>query len=105
MRVVDVKVDGGLTAQNVSPPLPCGSAEACNGQFTAPASHPTAGTATFNGPSNEVEKKVCKKGKAHGKRGHSGRCGKHKKKPHKHKKHKAGKHNKASKNSNRGGAK
>jgi hypothetical protein len=69
--IYDVRTEGGLSSQQVQPPEPCGSAEACKGTSSGPSSTPSPGTQSFQGPGNPKPKppKQCKKGsvRKHGK--------------------------------------
>jgi hypothetical protein len=79
--VYDARAGGGLAAQNQPPPpTPC-EGEACRGGVTPPASVPSAGSASFQGPGNPPAKR-CGKGKV----AKGGKCVK-KHKPRKHHKH------------------
>jgi hypothetical protein len=50
--VYDVRVDGGLASQHQAGVPPCGSAEQCHGQGTAPPEQLGAGTGAVSGPGN-----------------------------------------------------
>jgi hypothetical protein len=62
--VYDARAEGGLAAQEVTPQVPCESAEACHeAAKTAPAFE-SPGSASFKGPGNVKQKKPsCPKGK------------------------------------------
>ncbi len=97
----DVRVDGGLASQQVTPPPPCdASAGACEGPGSTAPPTTGAGSAAINGPEDPavVRRKHCARGKV---RRH-GRCvSRH---PHKKKHHKRKVHHKRT-GSERGGQK
>jgi len=68
--VYDVRVEGGLTAQNVVPPPPCEGTKACKGPRPPAPAFQSPQTPAFNGPGNpkakgcpKAKRKVSKKGK------------------------------------------
>lgn len=53
----DARVEGGIAAQQASPPALCGSAEGCRGEPGAAPSSQSAATPSFQGPGNVKPKK------------------------------------------------
>ncbi len=90
--VYDAREFGGLTSQNPTTSVPCGSRAACQGPQANPAAPSTAATPNFAGPENP-RPVVCKKGFVQ----KQGKCVKQKKKKKKHKKSKKKKHRKSGK--------
>jgi hypothetical protein len=80
--VYDVRVGGGIAAQNPVPPVAC-EGEACKEGGSGPALAPSPGSATFSGPGNPKSPR-------------------HHKKKHHQKKHKKKHHQKAKKHGPRG---
>ena len=75
----NVRTDGGLASQHVTPPTPCSSGEACHGSSSREPDVSSPGSSSFQGPGNpksgKTKAKKCKK-KAHG------NCAKKHKKKH-----------------------
>lgn len=61
--VYDLREEGGLASQQVRPPVPCTSAEACKGSGSASPLPISPATPSFQGPGNPKPKQ-CKKGYA-----------------------------------------
>jgi hypothetical protein len=100
--IYDVRVDGGLASQQVLPPEPCSSGEACGGSRAGGSPASTPGSSSFQGPGNPAS---CRKGfvRRHGKCVKKHKSRKAKKSHHKNdqkKKHhrKQGHHDRAKKN-------
>jgi Tol biopolymer transport system component len=66
----DVRVGGGIAAQNPAPPNPCSGEEACRPPVGNAPALPTPGSATFSGPGNPKPKHRPHRPKHHRKKRH-----------------------------------